>query len=279
MNIGQADVTTAEAVGKLLVIDSEEVEKGCMEVVDLQRVFNGLVAPLVGGAEDCSGFDPGSRHPERETEFVVIPAIATLGEWSPAELSGPQDKGIIQHAAGLEILKQSRDWLIYRARVVSMILLQATVGIPAVFSDVWDGELHESHAPLDKAAGNEALACVSPGPVVSVVDSVEVLGGLALVAEIHELGNRQLHACGQFVIGDGGFQLGIAPGGCRIEASDELALEQLAPGVALVRVHICDRGAVGIQQAATMGRSEKSIGKAIQTSRRDPPPVYHDKPG
>ena len=90
-----------------------------------------------------------------------------------------------------------------------MILLQPTVGIPAVFADVGNGQFDKAHPALNETAGNEAFPGVGFGPLVTVVDAVEFLGRFALVTEVHQVGHGKLHAGSQLVIHDRGFQLGI----------------------------------------------------------------------
>ena len=61
VNIGEAEVTAGVAVGELLVVDSEDVEDGGMEVVHMHFVLLGIVAEIVGGAVAVARFDPQLR--------------------------------------------------------------------------------------------------------------------------------------------------------------------------------------------------------------------------
>ena len=65
MDIGEADVATAEAVREFPVVHSHQVEQGGVEIVDLEAPNGGFVTPLVG-------FSMG------ESRFHTPPAIQRL---------------------------------------------------------------------------------------------------------------------------------------------------------------------------------------------------------
>ncbi len=48
MHIGQAIVATLMAEGQLLVIDSQEMQTGCVEVVHMHFAFNDAETKLIG---------------------------------------------------------------------------------------------------------------------------------------------------------------------------------------------------------------------------------------
>ena len=70
-----------------------------MEIVHLHDILDRLVAKLVGCSVDGTGFYAGARHPETESKFVVIAAVASLGERGASEFTGPEDQGVVEHAA------------------------------------------------------------------------------------------------------------------------------------------------------------------------------------
>ena len=50
MNIRKAEIAALEAVGELLVIDAQLMENGGVEIVNVDDVFHGVVAEVVGFA-------------------------------------------------------------------------------------------------------------------------------------------------------------------------------------------------------------------------------------
>ena len=69
-------------------------------------------------------------------------------------------------------------------------------------------ELHESDATLDQSARDQAPRSVVTG--FRLVQPVHRVGGFGLAGNVERLARRGLHAGGQLVTGDAGFQLGLA---------------------------------------------------------------------
>lgn len=74
--VGEAVVAAVVAVGEFFVIEAEEVEEGGVEVVDVDFVFDGFVAELVGGTMMHAGFDAAAGHPDGEAFGIV-----RVGTW------------------------------------------------------------------------------------------------------------------------------------------------------------------------------------------------------
>lgn len=89
MDIGQPHVSAAEAEGELFVVDSQQVEHGGVEVVDLDLVFNRLIAEFVGATVNLATAYSAPCHPDGKAEGIVISTVGPLGERGPAELSAP----------------------------------------------------------------------------------------------------------------------------------------------------------------------------------------------
>src|SRR4051812_24196142 len=69
VDVREAHVAAAPAVGGLLVVQAQQVEHGGVEVVDLALVLDGLVAVLVGGAVDRAAPPAAAAgEPEGEAE-------------------------------------------------------------------------------------------------------------------------------------------------------------------------------------------------------------------
>ena len=86
-----------------------------VQVVDVDDVLHGGVAEFVGGAVGDAALDAAAGHPDREALDVVVAAVA-LGHRGAAELAAPDDEGVVEHPALLQVLDQRRGALVDLAR-------------------------------------------------------------------------------------------------------------------------------------------------------------------
>src|SRR5947209_6964089 len=122
-----------------------------MHIVNLGEVLpvRRLVTPLVALAVGRAALDAAARDPVGEAKRVVIASLAALGARHAAELRRPQDNGILQQAALLEVLDQRRRTARHADRERAMIARHILVGIPVASwkAVVATGpDLHEAHA-------------------------------------------------------------------------------------------------------------------------------------
>ncbi len=95
VDVGEAVLAALEFVGELGMIDTELVEKGGVEVVDVHGflvVLGGVgvdggpvfiddvVTEVIGLAEGHAGFDTTTCGPEGEAAGVVVAAVVFAGE-------------------------------------------------------------------------------------------------------------------------------------------------------------------------------------------------------
>ncbi len=88
------------------------MHQGGLEIVDVDGVFDDVVAELVALAVGDSGFDATAGHPEGEgigvmiaTPFFGVFDIA-LEEGRPTEFTAPDDEGVFEEAAHFQIFDQ-----------------------------------------------------------------------------------------------------------------------------------------------------------------------------
>ena len=112
VNIGQAVITSAVAVGQLLVIQSHEGQDGGVQVMDMDPILNSGEPEIVRGSIAESGLDATAGHAHGEAVVVVISSLLALGGGSSSELTAPDHQGLIQQASPLEILDQGGDSLV-----------------------------------------------------------------------------------------------------------------------------------------------------------------------
>src|SRR5688500_817922 len=86
VDVGEAVVAAAVAVGQLLVIQAEQVQHGGVQVVLVELVFDGAGAVLVGSAVADAPLDAAAAKPHAETGGVVVSAVGALAGRRPSEL-------------------------------------------------------------------------------------------------------------------------------------------------------------------------------------------------
>ena len=75
---GQAEIAPLIFERQAFVIDSQQVEHSGPQVINRGRVFDDVITQFVGRTVDAASLNPASRHPDAETERVVVATIAPL---------------------------------------------------------------------------------------------------------------------------------------------------------------------------------------------------------
>ena len=117
--------------------------------------------PLVAFTVCHTALDSTSSKPVGEYERVVIPAFSALGAWHSAELGGPEDERVIEHAALLQVEDQRRRSARHPSCEWAVVALDVLVRIPVTAREtvvVAGPDLHEAHASLEQSPGDETLA-------------------------------------------------------------------------------------------------------------------------
>jgi hypothetical protein len=177
--------------------------------------FDGFLAEFIGVSMTDAGLHAGTGHPAGEAVGIVIAALrAFLEEGHAAELGAPDDERVLQQAALFQVADQSGGGLVEDVRMHVILRLEIAVAVPVEFAAAGIGtveELHETHAALDEATGEDAV--LREGGLVGVlrvVRAIELQDVRGLGAEVVDLGHAELHARGEFVAGDACGELLIA---------------------------------------------------------------------
>src|SRR5947209_10540134 len=96
------------------MVQAEQLQDGCMQIVDVKRVLDCSETELVGAAQDLASFNAAASQPGGEPVRVVIAAgalvrIAAVGDGCTAKLASPDHQGLVEQAACFEVLEQSRN--------------------------------------------------------------------------------------------------------------------------------------------------------------------------
>ena len=86
------------------MIDTQGVEHGRVEVVDVDRVFKNVVGEVVGFADGLAGFDAAAGEPKAVAAGMVVAAEAGFGDFALAvggatEFAAPDNEGVVEEAA------------------------------------------------------------------------------------------------------------------------------------------------------------------------------------
>lgn len=282
VDVSEAHVSRGEAEGALGVVDAEEVEHGGVEIVDLDFVFYGLVAPVVGCSVANPRLDAAAGHPGGKAEGVVIAPVSALGEGSASEFAGPDDERFVEKAEFFQIGDQGGDRLIDGFAVFTVTIDEIVVLVPAIAIAAGAGEFNEADAALHKASGEETLAAKSFGLIEIGLQTIHFFHGVGLAFEVEKLGNRGLHPEGGFVIKNGRFDLLLAgEPGLRgsVEISHEPQFAFLKFGIRLGRFDIGHGGIPGVEDRALISGGKVSGIKIVEPARRDETSVEDDESG
>ena len=109
MDVRESAINTVVSHAQALVIDSQLVQHGCVDVVDLRGVVavQRLVAPLVAFTVGHSTLDPSTGKPVGKHEWIVITAFLALRARHTSKLGRPVDDRILKQTPLLQILDQT----------------------------------------------------------------------------------------------------------------------------------------------------------------------------
>lgn len=75
MDVSEAVVAALELEGEFGVVQTEAMEDGGVEVMDVDGVLGDVVTEVIGGAEGEAGLDAAAGHPDGEAAGVVVTAV------------------------------------------------------------------------------------------------------------------------------------------------------------------------------------------------------------
>ena len=132
-----------------------------MQVVDVDRVLDGLVAELVGRAVGRAALDAAAGQPDGEAPVVVVAAHRRLAadqldRRRAAELAAADHQRLVEQAAPLQIGQQRRDRAVDLAGQLAVVLRRCCRGCPTAARR--RGSTARSARRARPAAGRSAAA-------------------------------------------------------------------------------------------------------------------------
>src|SRR5579863_9268050 len=108
LDIRQAEIADLEAVGEALMVETHQVKRRRVEVVDRDWILGDVVADIVGAADGNAGLDTATGKPHGESAGVMIAAqefrtAARLVHRGAAELAAPNNHGRVEQAALFQV--------------------------------------------------------------------------------------------------------------------------------------------------------------------------------
>ena len=93
---------SAVAVSEALMIEAKHCQQGCVEIVGMDRINNGIPTNLISLAISKPSFDASSRHEHCEgirmviTSSVGFSTRAVFTQWRAAKFGSPDNESFIK---------------------------------------------------------------------------------------------------------------------------------------------------------------------------------------
>src|SRR4051812_34947886 len=158
MDLGQPKITSLKAERKFFMIQSQKMQHGRVEIVNVHRIFHRVEAELIRLTNTLAGLHSTAGHPHGEGIDMMIPpgGITIFSHGSAAEFTPPNNEGRIQQAARFKIFDKSSLGLIHIAadlfEIALEILAWSAMAIPIRMI-----KLDETNAAFHKAAREQAV--------------------------------------------------------------------------------------------------------------------------
>ena len=130
------------------MIKTQQVQQRRVEIVNVYGIFAYVESEVVGRSVDVTAFDATAGEKHREGSIVVVAAIAALSHGRATEFAAPDDEGIVEKAAVLEVLDESGDGLVGVLAVFRERFVQTAVLVPGFME-----KLNEADVALNESAG------------------------------------------------------------------------------------------------------------------------------
>ena len=115
---GEALVEPLEGERQPVVVDTEKVEHGGVQVAHMHGIFDDIVTEVVGFSVVHAALDPAPGEHSREASGVMIPPVflrrdPALSVYGAAKLAGKDHQSIFEEAALFEVAKQGGGGLVH----------------------------------------------------------------------------------------------------------------------------------------------------------------------
>lgn len=225
VHVCQSAIDAILSDGQPGVIDSQQMQDGGVDIVDLSGVIaiEGFVAPFVGVSAGDATTDSTATEPVGKDIRVMVTSSGPLGGGHASEFCCPEDDGVIQESALSEVFDERGGADGHTHGQWSVVALNIFVAVPVT---TWEAvivsapDLNKSDASFQKSASDEAFATEAirffrdidfRGPCTTgFCQPVGFEGGGGFLGQVEGFGGTELHASGEFVGAEPGFESGIS---------------------------------------------------------------------
>ena len=160
VHIGQAKVASLITISQLLMINSEQMKNGGLQVMHVDGVLHDVHAVVIGLTIAKPGLHPASGQPVGKAIGVMIAPVIGTSQFAlainrTAEFAPPDHKRVFKHAPLLKIGEKSSGGLIGVLALPADVPGGSSMSIPSTME-----KLDEAHAPFRQAAGEQAIVGV-----------------------------------------------------------------------------------------------------------------------
>ena len=89
VDIGEAKIPAGVSVGQIFVIQSHEVKNGGVEIMDMDLIFHGREAKLVGRTVGHAALDSSAGEPNGKSMVIMIAPTSSLRHRGATKLTSP----------------------------------------------------------------------------------------------------------------------------------------------------------------------------------------------
>src|SRR5687767_7420443 len=103
VHVGQPEIAAGMAEDQSLVIESEQVQNGRVEIVHMDGVLCDQTPVIISRAINGPPFDPAAGEPARKSGVMMAASLRSVGVRGAAELGRPYDQRFVEQAASFQI--------------------------------------------------------------------------------------------------------------------------------------------------------------------------------
>src|SRR4029077_10975105 len=149
-------VQALETVSQAILVNTHLVQDCRVEIPDMHRVTDNIIAEIVRLAIDDPAFDAATGHPHRVAARVMVPAIVVAAQFAlaidgAAKFTAPDDQGVVEQTTLFEVEDEALAGLVHVAALERQVAGQSAMVVPLAME-----QLDDPHAPLDEAAGQQS---------------------------------------------------------------------------------------------------------------------------
>ncbi len=127
VDVSKPEVSAGITVSQLLVVNSQQVHDGGVQVVKMHWLVPSVVTVIVSATKLHSRLYAATCHEHGKAVWVVVAPVFALRGRCPAKLTAPKDKRVIEQTALLQVRNQACHRFIHLCGKFGVFLAQVVV--------------------------------------------------------------------------------------------------------------------------------------------------------